>query len=176
MRQKTLIDTILRAATVDLFHSCSVAIAPVPEATQPLSTTLPEVAAFIDFSAPGFSGTLYLCCPAELVPREDAKRKVSAEDWVRELVNQLLGRIKKRLAQSRVDLHAGLPKTGNAELIQRHFARVKHARCYEFRTLRGSIMILIDGVVRDSIVDYSGEAAVAREGDIILFEPEVKGG
>jgi hypothetical protein len=173
MSNGTLVDTIIRGAAVDLFHSYSIALAPLAHTYRPGELQLPEVAAFIDFQAPSFAGTLYLCCPFDLIPDGgNANRKATAEDWVRELTNQLLGRIKKRLLQSNVDLKAGLPKTGNSELIQRHFVRVKNPKLYEFRTLRGPVVLLIDGTVSDSVVSYSGTAANASEGDIILFESE----
>ena len=175
MSQIDLIDTIVRGATVDLFHSSGIAVAPIVDACRVQDLTLPDIAAFIDFSAPGFTGTLYLCCPGGLVPSSgNANRKATAEDWVRELTNQLMGRLKKRLLQSQVDVKAGLPKTGNAELILRHFARVKAPRCYQFRTLRGSVVLLFEGLLKDSVVNYAGQAASAAEGDIILFECEGK--
>lgn len=173
MSNGPLVDTIIRGAAVDLFHSYSIALAPVAHTHRPQQLTLPEVAAFIDFDAPRFSGTLYVCCPPDLVPQSgNANRKATAEDWVRELANQLLGRIKKRLLQSKLDLKAGLPKTGNRELIQRHFARVENPRLYEFRTLHGRVVMLIEGLISDSVINYAGDAAKATEGDIILFESE----
>ena len=173
MSQGSPIDTLVRGAIVDLFHASSIAVAPIVKEYRPRDLTLPDIAAFIEFQAPGFSGTLYLCCPAALVPSDgNANRKATAEDWVRELTNQLIGRIKTRLLQSKLDLKAGLPKTGNTELIQRHFAHVANARLYEFRTLRGPVALLIEGTLRESVVNYSGSASNAAEGDIILFESE----
>lgn len=173
MSHRTLIDTIVRSATVELFQALSIAVAPISGGQSDDAIRLPDVAASIEFSAPGFAGTLYLCCPWTLVPKHDQKvRAPTAEDWVRELTNQLLGRIKIRLMQSDIDLKAGLPKTCNSELLQRRFGQRDNARFYEFRTLRGDVVLIAEGVLRDSILDYSHAITNVREGDIILFESE----
>ncbi len=166
------VDTLVRSVAVDLFRSCCVALAPISVPTPPAELEVPELVASIDFAAPLFQGTLYLCCPRSLLDyvHRGVEARPSDSDWVRELANQLLGRIKKNLLKSNVSLKTHLPKPGNAELARRRMAKQLSARVYEFRTLTGPVVVILDGTIDDTVVSYSGGAGNVAEGDIIIFD------
>src|SRR5687767_12014406 len=94
------LDTIIQSSTVDLFHSCGIALAPLARKRDGESVPRYELTGTIAFHGRGFSGTLTLSVPKEAFSliRQDPLRPFRDWDWVRELTNQLLGRIKNRLS------------------------------------------------------------------------------
>ena len=40
---------------------------------------------------------------------------------------------------------------------------------YRFRTLRGEVLVVLEGAIDESTLVYSGSVKVSNEGDIILF-------
>jgi len=99
----------------------------------------------------------------------DGPRRPLGHDWIRELTNQLLGRIKKRLSQLQVNLQAGLPSLATLDMLQRLQASNKAPSVYQFRTLRGDVIVVVDAVIDYSAMSYAGALELPNEGDIILF-------
>jgi hypothetical protein len=172
---RTSLDTMIQGSAVDLFHSCGLAVAPVARAQQRSQTLpTPEIGGMISFVGRGFTGTLTVAVSPAVFAliKQDPTRPYSGRDWVREMTNQLLGRIKSRLLQFRVTLQAGLPTVMGSDALERQRARDGLFAAYTFRTLRGDVLITLSGDIDPSIFVYTGTtpgAAVATEGDVILF-------
>lgn len=117
------------------------------------------------------TGTITLSVPLAIFAgsQRDGGRRPSGADWIRELTNQLMGRIKKRLTQLQVVLQTSLPWVPSPEALQRWQMGSQAASVYEFRTLRGEIVVLVDGNINYSALAYTGAMELANEGDIILF-------
>lgn len=169
---RAVLDTLVQSSTVDLFHSCGLAVAPLdPSRVKREDIKFHELTAVVSFTAPGFSGSLIVAVPSEAFAliKQDPSRPYSGRDWVREVTNQLLGRIKGRLLQFGVTLHAGLPAVIGRDSLERQRGRGPLFATYAFRTLRGEIIVTLSGDIDHSIFVYSGVTNVPSEGDIILF-------
>jgi len=160
---------------VELFRSYGVAVAPTQRSSVRPPPHEADCAAAIGFSAPRFSGTLTLSVPLEVLKsmRDAPQGDAALNDWIREITNQLLGRIKNRLMRFQVVLQVGLPaavkgggalKGSGAELV------------YVFHTLRDQVLVVIEGSLDPSVLQFSGNMNIASEGDVILFERSDQGG
>ena len=89
-------------------------------------------------------------------------------DVLRELTNQLAGRIKNRLMQFQVTLRVGLPTVMRKQLLAQRSSTASSV-CYRFRTLRGEIMVTLEGTIHNEPLNYSSRVRVAKEGDFIVF-------
>jgi hypothetical protein len=169
---RAALDTMIQGSAVDLFHSFGLAVAPVERSQQrPEQLQSPDLGGMISFVGRGFSGTLTVGVPPAVFAmiKQDPLRPYSGRDWVREVTNQLLGRVKSRLIQFRVTLQAGLPTTMGRDAIERQRVRGGLFAPYMFRTLRGDIVVTLSGEIDHSIFVYTGSASIATEGDVILF-------
>jgi CheY-specific phosphatase CheX len=136
--------------------------------------------AVIGFSGKNVRGTLVLALTEELpmlsspigpMPANPATRAITQRDWVGELANQLLGRVKIELLRCGVEIYLNLP----AVLRGKHLAPLPRVELKPLKfTLGESVVALwvetealpgfkIDGQHLD---DQQGPAA----GDALLFE------
>jgi hypothetical protein len=165
-------DTVIQSSTVDLFHACSVAVAPLARSTATVKALGAErLVGTMHFSSASMTGTFTLSVPKAVfaAAKHEGPRDPRPADWIREQTNQLLGRIKKRLTQLQVMLHTGLPFIPSPEALLRLQTSNKPARVYEFRALRGEVIVVLDATIDYSALQYSGSLELATEGDIILF-------
>lgn len=165
-------DTIIQSSTVDLFHACSVAIAPLARTTTARKAADSDrLTGMISFSSTSMTGSAILSVPNAVfvTATGSVQRKPSGGDWIREQTNQLLGRIKKRLTQFQVTLQTGLPTVPTPQRVQRLQGGDSPTNVYEFRTLRGEVIVILDANIDYSALLYSGALKLPSEGDIILF-------
>lgn len=165
-------DTIIQSSTVDLFHACSVAIAPLARTSATRKAVGSDrLTGLISFSSTSMNGSAILSVPNAVFVTATAsgQRKPSSSDWIREQTNQLVGRIKKRLTQFQVTLQAGLPSVPTPQRVQRLEAGDSQANVYEFRTLKGEVIVVLDANIDYSALVYTGALKLPSEGDIILF-------
>ena len=88
---------------------------------------------------------------------------------MRELTNQLIGRIKNRLLKFRVTLRTGLPTVVRRQMLEQQFGSSPPFAAYVFRTLRGEIVMTVHGLIDESTLDYAARVDVPKEGDFIEF-------
>jgi hypothetical protein len=170
-RNRAVIDVIVRSATVGLFHSYGVAAGPQLQAK--LASSQPSsLCGSIRFSGPGFDGVLELVVPDSVLARVRSEPLTAhtSRDVVRELTNQLMGRIKNKLLSFQVSLTLSLPS------ISRHVPERALAAAgaqtsvlvYEFRTLEGSVFVILRGTFSEEPLVFTS-TSVGNEGDVILF-------
>ena len=87
-------------------------------------------------------------------------------DWARELANQLLGRIKNRLLPFGVRLDVGFLSLLDPKQLQHQLQDVSGLRIYVGRTLRGQVLVTVQGLPEDSALAYTG-AGSATEGTVL---------
>jgi hypothetical protein len=166
-----MLDAIVQSATVGLFHSFGVAAAPLPKVKSGARTALYEFTGAMAFEGGTSRGTLMLSMPEGAF---SLLHGVSVEsrrmpDVLRELTNQLMGRLKNRLTQFQLSLSSGLPIVLDNAAAERRRGRSGDVTTYPFRTLRGELHVIVDGTIDEAALVFSGSATVQREGDIILF-------
>ncbi len=169
---RSTVDTIIQGAAVDLFHSLDIAAAPLTPVMGQGAPALPELAAFVSFTSAAGSGVLCMGCPLSVVQlaEKGATTVLAKEDWIRELTNQLVGRVKKRFLQFGVQLNARLPSPASQRFGERHGGAASAAsKTYVFRTIRGMVVVILDASLDDKQFCYCGGVQLRDEGDIILF-------
>ena len=173
------IDSIVQGALVDLFAAYGVALAPLPRAALERAPALAEVSAAVGFTlrgngrSSGQAGRLTLSMPGLVLERmkgADGMVRTSLQgDWARELANQLTGRIKNRLLPFSVRLELGVSSSIDGQALSRGLRVASSLRVYSARTLRGEVVLALEGMPDDSELSYVGGAHTATEGDAILF-------
>jgi hypothetical protein len=176
--QRGLMDTIVQGALVELFQSCGVAVAPQPRGRLDVSQLrIPEVSASIGFTlaqmvkATPSVGRITLSLPAALftIMKAESTRTPQQLDWVRELANQLAARIKHRLLPFGTAMQPLLPSLITRDALEGQRVRFPSMRIYLGRTLRGDVLVTLDGNIDESRLVYSGPAEIGNAGDVIIF-------
>jgi hypothetical protein len=168
---RVVLKTIIQSTMVELFQFYAVAVAPV-SSSPTIGTNLEQyVGGYGNFSSTGFTGTLILLVPKDVYAliKGEGLRLTSVLDWTRELTNQLLGRIKNRLAQYQVTLRIEIPSATEGKALELRQSKVKPILTLSFRTIRGDIVVAISGAVDYTQLRYNGAITHATEGDFIWF-------
>lgn len=98
-----------------------------------------------------------------------ASTSLGARDLMRELTNQLAGRVKNRLLNFTLMLTIGVPTVLSGQALERQRPRRETEVVYMFRTLRGEIVVTMDLSIDGDALNYSNTNRVAKEGDFIAF-------
>jgi hypothetical protein len=171
-------DTIVQGALVELFQSCGVAVAPQPRGRLDVSQIkIPEISAAISFTlaqtvkGTPCAGRITLSLPEALftLMKAETTRTPQQVDWVRELANQLAARIKHRLLPFGATLHPLLPTPITRNAMEGQRARFASMRLYLGRTLRGDVLVTLDGNIDESRLVYTAPADIGNAGDVIIF-------
>ena len=174
LEPRQILDTIVQSSTIELFQAGGLVVAPRP-CRHGEGEAIPyhRLTSMIAFRAKRFTGVLTIGVPDAvfaLVP-QDPDRPFSGRDWVGEMCNQLLGRLKRRLARLGTVLNANLPGFITRAALERLHTRSRPLfGIYEFRTIRGDVVVSLGGGDIDpKAFVYEGSHPVATEGDIILL-------
>ena len=98
-----------------------------------------------------------------------AASSMGARDLMRELTNQLSGRVKNRLLNFKLMLTIGVPTVLSGQALERQRHHRETEVVYMFRTLRGAIVVTLDLAIDGDALTYSSPSRVAKEGDFIAF-------
>lgn len=161
------LDVLVQAATVDLFRAYGLAMAPMPKRPTGRAIGRPgDFVGCIRFSGSGVHGTLWLVLSPEIVQQTRAweMRVSQAIDWTRELVNQLMGRLKNRFLRYQVHVEVELASAS----VRAGSIFFDRGDLYPFRTLRGEIAVVLASSLEGARFVYS-TAEVGNEGDVVLF-------
>ena len=166
-------DTLVQGALIELFDAYGVILDPVVRVWPPYLLTLDQVVATIDFirdTADANSertGRVTLSMPRCVfaLVTTDEIRHARSDDWARELVNQLIGRIKNRLLQLGVAVRIGLP----SNVMAISLSGPATPRVYAGRTAQGDVLVLVEGLPHDAELACAVAQDLALEGDLILF-------
>jgi hypothetical protein len=166
------LDSLVQGSLVELFQAYSVALAPQPRTSRDPLPKLSDICAWIGFThgTPKRVGKLTISLSAGVVGLMKVDLGGNRQvDWARELCNQLMGRIKNRMLQFNVRLQAGLPSSVDAKLLEEQLRNAPTTRCYLGRTLRGDVVVTLDGLPHEAELVYVGPTSVANEGEAIFF-------
>ncbi len=167
---RVVLKTIIQSATVELFQVYAVAVAPVSGTSAPFNFEQ-YVGGFGSFYGTGLNATLSLLVPKDAFTliKVEGLRLYNVLDWTRELTNQLLGRIKNRLAQYQLHLRTDIPSATEGKALEIRQTKAAPFVSVTFRTIRGDILVALAGTVDYTKLSYSGAVTTANEGDVILF-------
>jgi CheY-specific phosphatase CheX len=170
---RPLLDALVQSSAVELFQSRGIAVAPLPSSVgNPHSGTYFGLAGVVTMTAPKASGsvTLSWADPVfSLFTPPIASTSLGARDLLRELTNQLAGRVKNRLLNFNLMLSIGVPTVLSGQALERQRPNRETEVVYLFRTLRGQIVITLDLAIDGDALNYSNTNRVAKEGDFIAF-------
>lgn len=170
---RPLVDALLQSSTVELFQSRGIAVAPLPSSVgNPYRAAYFNLAGVVSLTSPKTGGNLSLSWGDSVFslftpPIPPSSR--AARDLLRELTNQLAGRIKNRLLNFALMLNIGVPTVLSGPAFERQRAQRETEIIYSFRTLRGEIVVTLDLHIDPDGLSYSGTSRVAKEGDFIAF-------
>jgi hypothetical protein len=169
---RPILDIIVQSCTVELFHSRGVAVAPLAVNRKGAGTPRTfDLVGVMAFSSNGSNGraTLALENPVYQLFTSPGPEETGLHDLLRELTNQLVGRIKNRLMQFQVVLRIGLPSAMSQDALGRQRPPSPNVVHYLFRTLRGEIVVSIDGGIDEEALSYSSSIHIPKEGEYIAF-------
>jgi hypothetical protein len=161
------LDILVQGAAVDLFRTYGLAVAPMPKRRASTGVGHPgDLVGSIRFAGSGATGTLSLVISPELVQQTRASElpTFQAVDWTRELVNQLMGRLKNRLLRYQVLVQAELASAA----LRAGKVVFEQGDLYPFRTLRGEISVVLASSLDSARFNYS-MMDLGSEGDLMLF-------
>lgn len=170
---RPLVDALLQSSTVELFQSRGIAVAPLPSSVgNPHRAAYFNLAGVVTLTSPKTGGSLSLSWADSVFslfsPPVPATSR-GARDLMRELTNQLAGRIKNRLLNFALMLNIGVPTVLSGQAFERQRLQRETEVVYSFRTLRGEIVVTLDLQIDPDGLSYSGTSRVAKEGDFIAF-------
>jgi hypothetical protein len=167
-----ILDITVQSCTVELFHSLGVAVAPLPRSRPGAEAREHfDLVGVVPFATTKGNGRLMISMDqivyGLLTPPVEGTHAMN--DALREITNQLIGRIKNRLIHFQVTLRVGLPSAMRKQLMTQKQPAMGQVECYVFRTLRGEIVITIAGTIHNESLSYTNQVPVRKEGDFILF-------
>jgi chemotaxis protein CheX len=172
MTNRDIIDGIVETCTRELFALHDTELHPASESHEPH-----DYVTVIGFYGDGMRGALGLGIDRRIIVRmleqyaDSAAIPVSAEDFVGETANQLLGRVKNQLLMYGLDFGIALPMVLRG--IEVHLAKsATEVWPYHFAAHDGSITVWFDARMEPGLVLERVESAddmVAREGEVTMF-------
>lgn len=162
------LNNLLFTGTLGLFKAYGVQLAEDPAGAKETANPLTAV---VGFHGAAISGTVMLVVDSALLRASVQTRETTEREWIAELANQLLGRVKNRLLAYGVDVAALTPTVLSSVRIVPNGPRDQ----------RQGITMVANGNRVTVWVDYHvkdaerlaklarGDAQVGREGDLILF-------
>jgi len=169
-QNRSTLDILVQICTVELFQSLGVAVAPLAvnrRVTEPQNPA--DLVGVVNFSGATAAGRITLSVhePVYGLFAAPVVGGHAQRDAIRELTNQLVGRIKNRLMQFQVLLRIGLPSSMSAQAVSQQRPSNASVITYVFRTLRGEVQVTFEGTLGDATLNYSNAVRVPKEGEFI---------
>lgn len=165
----TIIDTIVNECNVALFDAYNCAAKPEGEAATPAERKVEvELGSLIGFVGSNARGNILISASEGVL--EATSPGTSHRDWIGELSNQLLGRIKNKLIPYGLNLEVAPPVVVSGSV--RISGMRSTVRAYHFTSEAGTASAwlriqLDDGV--ELVLDENPENQPSAEGDMMLF-------
>jgi hypothetical protein len=171
---RTIVSLIVQRSTIELFAAYNVAVAPVPiavPASPPIVRPTDHLVGMVQVTGSDRRGRLTMSTsPVTLARTRQTGPDIRAQlDWMRELTNQFAGRVKSKFARYGLPLQAGLPTALSSSAMARNQMIDGADLVLLFDALRDQILCTLSGGFDDTGLSLQSEAAVADEGQVILF-------
>lgn len=169
---RPLLDALVQSTTVELFQSRGIAVAPMSASVgnphQMVYFSLAGVVSLTGAQSPGSLSLSFADGVFDLFSSSVTTTSMGSRDLLRELTNQLAGRVKNRLLNFTLVLSVGIPTVLSGQALQQHGRRQTEV-VYVFRSLRGEVVVTLDLAIAPGTLSYAGPHNVAKEGDFIAF-------
>ncbi len=134
---------------------------------EPITGVEPTHAAAVGFGDEDMRGSVTLLTDATDAQQLSASDNSEINDWVGELANQLVGRLKNRIAEYGHLLNMGLPVAmqGDDLTVTGNDVRFLHMKWSGVYLLVAFKLVITDGLV----LERDPEASAAEEGSLCLF-------
>jgi hypothetical protein len=171
---RAIVRLIVQRSVIELFAAYNVTVAPVPTlegASSPVGRPVDHLVGMASLHGGKRRGLVTMSTsPAMLVRTGQIADDMRAQlDWMRELTNQLAGRIKNKFARYGFVLDGGMPAAVSSTARDRNLAIHRADLVLLFRTLRDQVLCTLSGGFDDTGLALQGEPVVADEGEMILF-------
>jgi CheY-specific phosphatase CheX len=166
-----LFTTAALEAAVSLFSAYHVSLRPVVCETHQQRADLAawfagSFVSVIGFSALNIDGRLVLATTRE--PLEESTPSPLVErDWIAELSNQFLGRIKNKMLKDGIGFDLKTPAVTSGQCLSSR--TLSNIRPWTFATKRGTVCFWIELKVSGAIQSSVGLPDVPPEGEVVLF-------
>lgn len=168
---------IVDGAAVQLFHGLGLRCAPGAK------SALPELGGVIAFVGEALSGSLCLRVPLVVAEGSHPLRasmpltREDANDWLAELTNQLIGRVKNECVRRGLDFSVGVPRVEASVAGALTHARNVQSLLHRFTVVVGGdehpVVVGVELVLPDDTPLWSGAPQIAeREGSLIRLSNE----
>jgi len=173
----TVLGTIIREVTPQLFLAYGTRLTPESEGEPPSGTAHPELAGVLGFVGEKLHGTVTLATSRAVMDRvvENVPGVAGVEDWLAELTNQLLGRVKGRLLNCGAPVLSSTPVVVAGHELEvrmgRHTVNCRLQFKAEFHSEDGVVQVWLGAEVEAGFIldERSGGERGAAEGDLLLF-------
>jgi hypothetical protein len=174
-RTLTILDSIIRESTLSLFSVYGIELFQTANLPAGHDHTF---ATSVGFTNPILPGILAMTMDRELVvqsrPAElqaKAPSEKELDDWVGELCNQLLGRIKNQLLHYEIVLKVSIPSTVRGQWLRRALIGASISRKMSYIKGSSSVCVYFDAKTPKSLdlKPLPGRAGIASEGQLTLF-------
>jgi CheY-specific phosphatase CheX len=172
MSTKAVLDELLISSTVELFKSRGVDLV---VAKDPKSKA--DFAAVIGFSGEQMRGMIAIGMAKATLNTFDRKDPEqtpgpSAEDWLGESSNQLLGRMKNKLLNYGIVVNIALPSVLSGDGLELLASTPANLWTYAFETSAGAVYVWLEVRVEPGVnfqASSDPEMQGAPEGELLLF-------
>jgi hypothetical protein len=169
MSSRSTVDLLVQRSAFEVFAALGVSVAPTPYGVTGRRAGADDLIGVMQLTLNGGRASLSLCVsPKTLEGAAAALGRSTTQDCLRELVNQLAGRIKNRLARYQVSMDFGLPTVFTRSAHSPGSSDFKNLT-YVFRTLNEDVQVELSKQFTSLELKYGGALDIAEEGDVILF-------
>jgi CheY-specific phosphatase CheX len=165
--ERTTLDEIARTCTKELLEAYGVAAGPVQNAGG-LEASL-GFAGVIGFTGPALRGTLLIATTNRTLERSNPAPTSPPREWMAELANQLLGRIKNQLLTCEIEIHLTTPLVLRGQHLS--IEALRKVSPIEMVTDEGPILVVLETEPAGTLeLVRRRDIQVGAEGDSLLWQ------
>jgi hypothetical protein len=161
-----IVRDITTKVAVQLFEAYGVVLGPATE-VEPSSLALCGV---IGFTGDLLCGSLVMAVTADVLAASDPVAARPSRDWMAELTNQLLGRLKNQLLPWGAAIHMSLPVVLRGEHIS-PVPSSANGGAQTFRSANGGVYVWVEAVMVEggALNEQASDERVPDEGTALMF-------
>jgi CheY-specific phosphatase CheX len=161
------IGRLAQAACMELFEAYGVAVTPTSDSSDNVLGDAPTLTGVVGFTGPGLHG-MCLIASTDAALRASCPVEGSLRDWMAELVNQLVGRLKHKLLAHGAVVYITTPVVMQGARVQPRSPRGLKQTSFSYGA--GGITLWVDVEIADgfALSEYAEIEGIA-EGEGMLF-------